>query len=376
MDRDVGDRAGGSAPGPAAGGTPRDISGQKKRMTMKRINLALQGGGAHGAFTWGVLDRLLQVEDIEIAGISGTSAGALNGAALKAGLATGGREAARENLDWLWGQVGALDETPIIDWMIAASPTPGMMSTALEYSPQYLAADAAMRLFSPYSLGPFYRNPLERIVRRFDFDNVCAKAGPALFICATNVRTGKIKVFSGDEIGDSVIMASACLPTLFQAVHVTDPATGETDAYWDGGYTGNPALFPLFDHALPADIMVININPLERSRLPVSPQEIMNRINEISFNSSLLRELRAIEFVQRLIAEGRMPVGAMKNVLIHMVSDDALMNELSVATKVVPSGVVLAALKDAGQRAADQFLEQHFDDLNVVSSVDLPKMFN
>ena len=342
-------------------------------MAAKRINLALQGGGAHGAFTWGVLDRLLDEKDVEVAGISGTSAGALNGAAFKAGMVQGGRQAARENLDALWSKVGAVKDTRLTGWMAAMGPA--AVSQALESSVPFMMADMWSRMVSPYSYGPFYANPLRPIVDDFDFDCVCAEDGPALFICATRVRNGKVRVFQRAEITTDTIVASACLPTMFQAVELFDSETGQIEAFWDGGYTGNPALFPLFDNALPSDVVIININPLERDAVPRTPQQIQNRINEISFNSSLLRELRAISFVQRLLQDGKIHPGEMKRVLIHMIADDALMNDLSVATKLMPTPYILAALKDAGQHAAETFLSQHKSSLNEHSSVDLADMF-
>ncbi len=345
-------------------------------MAKKKINLALQGGGAHGAFTWGVLDVLLADEDIEITGMSGTSAGALNGAAVKAGMVSGGAEAARNNLDWLWGKVGAITDDHVSDWLAAVTPSAGLWAKALEYSPAYSMFDMTTRMLSPYVYGPAMRNPLENIVSQLQFEHVCSDAGPALFIGATNVRSGKIRVFSGGEITVDAILASACLPTLFQAVEFKDPKTKKVEAFWDGGYTGNPALFPLFDKGLPDDIVVININPLYREALPYDPQSIQNRINEISFNSSLLRELRAIEFVQRLIADGTVPEGSMTYARIHMIADDELMNDLNVATKTIPTPVVLARLKEAGQDAARTFLEAHKSDLNVNQTVDLKEMFS
>ncbi|MFK7743918.1 MAG: patatin-like phospholipase family protein [Roseobacter sp.] len=344
-------------------------------MAAKRINLALQGGGAHGAFTWGVLDRLLSEDDLHISAISGTSAGALNGAAFKAGMIDGGREGAKERLDWLWTEIGARPDLDIPQWMVPFSLS--SMSRAMEYSVPFLAADAWSRVVSPYSYGPFYKNPLEPIVAKFDYDNVCAERGdgPCLFVCATNVRTGKVRVFKDSEISTSAILASACLPTVFQAVEVEDKSTGVTEEYWDGGYTGNPALFPLFHPALPEDIVVVNINPLERHEVPRTAQAIQNRINEISFNSSLLRELRAIEFVQRLLDNGSLKQDDKQRVLVHMISDDALMNELSVATKLIPTPYTLARLKEAGQRAADDFLSAHKEDINQRSTVDLVEMF-
>ena len=344
----------------------------------KKINLALQGGGAHGAFTWGVLDRLLMEDDLEVAAISGTSAGALNGAAFKSGMVDGGRSGAKDRLDWLWKEIGARDDFDMPQWMSPFGPL-GLsdVSKALEFSLPFAAADSWSRVVSPYAWGPFYQNPLRPVVEQFNFDNVCAETGkgPCLFVCATRVRSGKIRVFKDSEISTDVILASACLPTLFQAVPIADPKTGISEDYWDGGYTGNPALFPLFNDPLPEDIVIVNINPLERHETPKSAQAIQNRINEISFNSSLLRELRAIEFVQRLIRDGNVKQGEMRRVLIHMIADDALMNELSVATKLVPNPAVLANLKDAGRKAAQSFLTAHFDDLNARSTLDLREMY-
>ena len=343
---------------------------------MKRINLALQGGGAHGAFTWGALRRILREEDIEIAAISGTSAGALNAAALKSGWVANGREGAIENLDWLWEQIGAITDPMFAPWVGAATSTAEFWAKALKYSPAYTAFDMTTRMLSPYVYGPAMKNPLARIVEEFHYDAVCASDGPALHICATNVRSGKIRVFSGDEIMPQVIMASACLPSLFQAVEFEDPQTGKVEAFWDGGYTGNPALFPLFDKGLPNDILIVNINPLYREELPMDTQSIENRINEISFNSSLLRELRAINFVKRLLADEVISAGSMKDVYVHMIADDALMNGLNVASKTIPTAVILERLKVAGEAAADAFLAAHKDDLGERSSADLTGMFN
>ena len=347
---------------------------QPKPQGKLRINLALQGGGAHGAFTWGVLDRLLQEDDIEISAISGTSAGALNGAALKAGWVKNGAQGARDNLEWLWMQVAGVSDLDKTDWMAPFGV--GALSKALEYSWPVAMADAITNVTSPYSYGPFYRNPLTDIVAKFDYDKVCNSVAPHLHICATRVRNGKIKVFSGDEISADAIMASACLPTLFKAVEIYDPQTERVEGFWDGGYTGNPALFPFFTDHTSDDIVIININPLVREDLPVTPKQIQNRINEISFNSSLLRELRAIDFVQRLLDEGVVDEHRMNRVRVHMIADDALMEQLSVATKTVPNAAVIAKLKDAGQAAAERFLSDHKDKIGHESSVNLREMFD
>ena len=342
-------------------------------MQPRRINLALQGGGAHGAFTWGVLDRLLEEESIEIAAISGTSAGALNGAALKSGMVANGRAGARAALDQLWARVSGVGDLRLTDWMQGMPPA--LVSQAIEYSLPFTMADTMTRMVSPYGFGPLYQNPLRSIVDQFDFDQVCAAGGPELFICATRVRTGKVRVFSGAEVSTDAILASACLPTLFQAVEIDDPDTGRMEAYWDGGYTGNPALFPLFDHALPADLVIVNINPLVREETPKTPQQIQNRINEISFNSSLLRELRAISFVQRLLDAGKIDARDMARIYVHMIADDDLMTDLSVATKMVPTPPVLSKLKAAGRAAAERFLSEDAPSLGKESSVDLQAMF-
>ena len=332
----------------------------------RRINLALQGGGAHGAFTWGVLDRLLEEDDLEIAGISGTSAGALNGAALKAGLLAGGRIAAQKRLDRLWDQVGEIGDFRMLPWIQPWLPALRLWQEAAEaflpVSPQGIAA----QLYSPYAMGSAWENPLEPVVRDLDFSRVCDVAGPRLFVSATNVRTGKIRVFEGDEITPEALLASACLPTVFQAVEIGG------EAYWDGGYSGNPALFPLYEPDLPDDVLVVSINPMRREELPDSPLEIQNRINEISFNASLLGELRAINFVRRLIAEGKVERGQMKEVRVHMIADDGLMNGLSATTKLAPSPQLLARLKDAGRAAADRFLAGEGHCIGHKPSVHLP----
>lgn len=334
-----------------------------------RISLALQGGGTHGAFTWGALDRLLEEADLEIAAITGTSAGALNGAALKAGLVAGGREAARKRLRDLWEAVSDIGDFRTLAWMQPFLPAmrfwQDVAEQMLPYSPQGLMA----QVYSPYAAGGSWQNPLLPVVSALDFGHVCADRGPALFIGATNVRTGKVHVFSGPAITPQSVLASACLPSVFQAVEI------DGEAYWDGGYTGNPSLWPLYAPDLPDDILIIQVNPLQRDEVPQTPLEIQNRVNEISFNASLLSELRAISFVKRLIAQGRIDKAQMKDLRIHMIADDALMNELSASSKVQPSGKLIRRLFTAGRAAADLFLTRHRDALGQDHSVDLHRVF-
>lgn len=328
-------------------------------MTQIRINLALQGGGAHGAFTWGVLDRLLEEERLEVAAISGTSAGALNGAAFKSGMVTGGRDGARAALDGLWATVGQVGDMRLSAWMQPVLPFAAAVTDAWESAFKTSPQGIASQLFSPYALGSAWKNPLAPVVAGFDFPHVCCAQGPRLFVNATNVRNGKIGVFTGTQITPEALLASACLPTAFQAVECPDPVTGEMEAWWDGGYSGNPALFPLYDKGLPDDLIIVAINPLYRKDVPQSPLDIQNRINEISFNAPLLRDLRAIAFVKRLLATGAVAPGSMKDVALHLIADDPLMNDLSSSSKLLPTPALLARLKAAGRAATDLFLQSH-----------------
>lgn len=337
---------------------------------MRRVSLALQGGGAHGAFTCGVLDRLLQDEDLEIAGISGASAGALNGAALKSGLLAGGRDGARARLDRLWEQVGAVGDLRMVPWIAAFLPALRFWQTASAAVLPFSPMGVATQLYSPYSFGQNWKNPLEPVVRDLDFSHVCAGEGPRLFVSATNVRTGKIKVFHGTQISPEALLASACLPTVFQTVEI------DGEAYWDGGYSGNPALFPLYEPDLPDDILVVSINPMRSEAIPDTPLEIQNRINEISFNAGFLGELRAINFVRRLIAEGRMEAGQMKAANVHIIADDGLMNELSADSKLRPTPYLLDRLKAAGREAADRFLKDGGSKIGQETGTDLMGLLN
>jgi len=338
-------------------------------MQTRRINLALQGGGAHGAFTWGVLDRLLDEEWLEIAAISGTSAGALNGAALKAGLVTGGRDGARANLRALWERIGGVGDLRNLGWFRPFLPSASMAARVSEAMMPVSPADLAAQVISPYDWGPMWRNPLSSVVDAFKLDEVCADEGPRLFVAATNVHTGKVRVFTGHDVTQQAILASACLPTVFKAVEI------DGQAYWDGGYSGNPALHPLYDPALPDDLVIVSINPQFRPDIPDSAPEILNRINEISFNSAMLRDLRAIHFVKRLLTEGSLAPGTMKDVLVHMIADDGLMRSLSARTKIAPTPMLLDTLFRAGRTAAGGFLDAHAADIGERATVDLTQMF-
>ncbi len=341
----------------------------------KVLNLALQGGGAHGAFTWGALDRLLEAEEIEIEGITATSAGAMNAAALKRGWVDDGRAGARTALADFWLGIAGLDgvcSEAVMDWLRAVSPSPAVTARALEFAPQTLATEAITRVLSPYQFNPMNYHPLRSVVADLTADGAMASAaGPKLFVSATNVRDGKPRIFMGAEITTDAILASACLPTLYQAIEIDDPRTGRREAYWDGGFIGNPALYPLHYQTHATDLLIVHINPLRRDEPPRTAPEIASRINEISFNASLLQELRTIAFVNRLLDEGLLPPDRMKRNHVHSVSDDALMNQLGMVTKMTPNRALLLQLRDAGYAAMERFLARHAAQIGECSSVDI-----
>jgi NTE family protein len=335
---------------------------------VRTINLALQGGGAHGAFTWGVLDRLLDEKDLAFEGLSATSAGAMNAAAFACGLAVDGREGARRSLSDYWKRVseaarlGPLQPTPI-DRMLA--------DHKLSWSPIFSLIGFVTRMLSPYQFNPANYNPLRDVVEQsIDFDVLQRPDCPVkLFLSATNVRTGKVKIFAGEEISVDAVMASACLPTMFHAVEI------DGEAYWDGGYMGNPAIFPLIYGCKSADVVVVHINPLFREEVPRSADDILNRINEISFNSSLMREMRAVSFVTRLVTQKRVVDGGLKHVLVHSISDDGFMSALTPTSKYNADWDFLTFLRDQGRKCADAWLAKNFVKLGVESSVDLEKEY-
>jgi NTE family protein len=329
----------------------------------KTINLALQGGGAHGAFAWGVLDRLLEDERVVFEGISATSAGAANAAVLSYGLTVGGRDGAKRALKTFWRRIArSAMFSPL-------QPSPFDRLThnhGLENSPVYAAFDILSRIFSPYQLNPLNINPLKTVLEEVvDFERLQRDCAVKLFLSATNVRTCKVKIFTGDEICADAVLASACLPFMFQAVEI------KGEHYWDGGYMGNPAIFPLIYHCDSADVVIVHINPAERPDVPTNARDIMNRINEISFNSSLMREMRAISFVTKLVEDGKLKEGDAKHMMLHAIEADDVMRGLGVASKLNADWEFLQHLRDIGRERAETWLEASFDKLGVESSVDI-----
>ncbi|WP_297781141.1 patatin-like phospholipase family protein [uncultured Roseovarius sp.] len=335
--------------------------------TGKPINLALQGGGAHGAFSWGVLDYLLEDGRLHIAGVSGTSAGAMNAVALADGYTRGGPDGAREALDRFWRDMsGSVKNSPL-------QRTPMDRITGnwgLENNPFYHFMNALTGIASPYQLNPMNINPLRDLVAEsIDFEMVRKCTAFQLFVSATNVETGRVRVFSREEMTVDMVMASACLPQMYQAVEI------DGIPYWDGGYMGNPALFPLYGKTGTDDIVVIQINPIERKGAPRTAQEIQNRLNEISFNSSLLKELRAINFVDRLIDQGKLSTDEYRPVKVHLIENEALLNPMGASSKMNVEWAFLTRLRDIGRDTAKAWLDSTFDRIGTESTVDLFKMF-
>lgn len=340
---------------------------QKGAVTVKRVNLALQGGGAHGAFTWGVLDHLLSDERIAVEGISGTSAGAVNAVMLADGLARGGREEAQKRLADFWRAVSSTGNLPslqrsVIERLLSFTP--------IEGTPVQAWFDALSHYFSPYDVNPLNINPLKDLFERFvDFAALRACADLQIFISATNVQTGRVRIFPREKITADAVMASACLPLLFRAVEI------DGVPYWDGGYLGNPVIFPFFRTTTTEDVLVVQINPLVRQATPMSSNEIMNRINEITFNSSLIDEYRAIDFVTRLIDQGKLPrgigPGQYRRINVHRVVLDRFGTRGDASSKLSTDYDFFEMLRISGKRAARRFLDEHFDDIGVKSTVDL-----
>ena len=340
---------------------------QRVSATTKRINLALQGGGAHGAFTWGVLDQILSDERLSIEGISGTSAGAVNAVMLADGICRGGREEAQKRLADFWRSASSTGNLPALQRTVVERL---LSFTPLEGTPVQAWFNALSRYFSPYDVNPLNINPLKDLIERFvDFETLRANTDLQLFISATNVQTGRVRIFPRDKITADAVMASACLPLLFRAVEI------DGVPYWDGGYLGNPVIFPFFRTTATEDVLVVQINPLVRQSTPTSSSEIMNRINEITFNSSLIAEYRAIEFVARLIDQGKLPrgigPGEYRRINVHRIVLDRFGTHLDTFSRLSNDYDFFAMLHVSGKRAARYFLDEHFDDIGVKSTVDL-----
>ncbi|HKN31091.1 MAG TPA: patatin-like phospholipase family protein [Roseiarcus sp.] len=337
------------------------VGSDKARREPVLVDLALQGGGSHGAFTWGVLDRLLEEPWLKIEAISGTSAGAMNAAVLVSGHMQGGAEGARTALDAYWKRVAdAAKFSPL-----QRSPIDRLMNRwTLDTSPAYLAIDLMSRVVSPYSLNPLGLNPISSILSEsIDFGHL-AEAPIKLFITATNVHTGRGRVFRNKEITPDVLLASACLPTMFQAIEI------DGEPYWDGGYAGNPTITPLVRESDAHDTILVQINPRERRETPRTASEILNRLNEISFNAPLLKELRMIALLRQAADPGSGEGARWAHMRTHRIMSDKL-TDFGASSKLNAEGEFLTMLKEEGRRAAETFLAEHGDDVGNRSTTDI-----
>jgi len=338
----------------------KDVARGAPRKSVQ-IDLALQGGGSHGAFTWGVLDRLLEEPWLKIEAISGTSAGAMNGAVLVSGYMKGGAEGARAALDAYWERVA---EAARFSPIQRSSLDRLMNRWSLDTSPGYLMMDLMSRVVSPYSLNPMGVNPISDILERsVDFAHL-GEASIKLFITATNVHTGRGKIFRNQDITPDVLLASACLPTMFQAIEI------DGEPYWDGGYVGNPTITPLVRESEAKDVILVQINPRERRETPRTASQILDRLNEISFNSPLMKELRMIALLRQAADPGSGEGARWARMLTHRIVTDRLA-EFGASSKLNAEGAFLTMLKEEGRLAADAFLRDHGEDLGMRSTADL-----
>ncbi len=325
------------------------------------VDLALQGGGAHGAFTWGVLDRLLDVPWLDLEAISGTSAGAMNAVVMADGLVKGGRAGAKAALEQFWRKISdAARFSPI-----QRGPLEIITGNwTLDYSPLFVAADLAAKIFSPYSMNFGGGNPLRDILEESVNFSALTSSRIKLFITATNVRTGRGRIFRNADLTPDVLIASACLPTMFQAAEI------DGDAYWDGGYSGNPTISPLVRECKSTDTILVQINPIERPGTPRTANEINNRLNEISFNAPLMKELRMCALLRKVADPGDTEGKLWANMRIHRITSEAML-ELGYSSKLLAEWAFFCKLRDEGRRSAEAFLETHGADVGVRSTFDL-----
>ena len=324
------------------------------------VDLALQGGGSHGAFTWGVVDRLLEEEWLEIEGISGTSAGAMNAAVLASAFARGGAPAAREALEAFWKRVSvAATFSPL-----QRGPVDRLLGNwTLDNSPGFLVMDVLARLISPYDVPSFGGNPLEQVLRESVDFGALAEGPIKVFITATNVRTGRPRVFRKGDLTPQALLASACLPQLFQAVEI------DGEPYWDGGFAGNPTLVPLITELVSDDTILVPINPIDRPGKPRSARDILDRVNEISFNSVALKELKMLALLRRVADAGGGECAGWARMRMHIVRNEVMVG-LGYSSKLNAEWAFLSMLRDEGRKAAQEFLDRHADDVGTRSSLD------
>ena len=344
---------------------PSDVEPSTPVAGQKVVNLALQRVGSHGAFIWGVLDRLLEEERLALDGITSTSAGAVNAVVLAYGLAAGGREGAKTALSLYWRRMSAMASASVFQ--------PSFYDKiygkfGLDHSPGFLLVDMLSQLFSPYLLNPLNYNPLKNLLDEVvDFELLRRQPAVKLFLCATNVRSGKMKIFGSEELRSDHVLASSCQPLMMQAVEI------DGEHYWDGGFMGNPAIFPVIYACQARDIILVHLTPTERRENPTTTRAILTRMQEVTFNSSLMREMRVVAFVTKLIDDGKMVGG--KRVLIHSIEGEDVIGGLSNSSKMNADLDFLLHLHKIGRESADGWLKSNFDRLGVETTIDLQSRY-
>lgn len=333
----------------------------------KKIAIGLQGGGSHGAFSWGVLDAIFADERIDIIGLSGTSAGGMNAAAALQGFNKNGRQGARDELRRFWKMVHSRSSN-------LPMPTNSFQSIMGNYSlrgsPMYAWVNMLRDFYSPYETNPLDINPLKNIVHDFfDFDILHKSSKMKIFLCATHVKSGKMHIFKGKELSENALLASSCLPSLFKAVDVNG------EYYWDGGYVGNPAIYPLIYNCPTKDIAIVQLTQGYRDKLPTTADAIMDRHREITYNACLVREMRAIHLISSLVEKGMITDKSIKKLNMHVIRNTDLFEELDLSSAMNTDWKFLEHLFQAGFESGQQWITDHYDDIGIKSSADLEKDF-
>ncbi len=337
-------------------------------MSKKRVSLALQGGGSHGAFTWGILDRLLEDNRLEIEGLTGTSAGGMNAVAVAQGLTRGGPEAARSELKNFWQEIHSAGKYSSLN---NRGPIDKMMNKFTMYnSPGFMMFDYLSRIFSPYEMNPLGIDPLKDVIEKnFDFELLRTSSQCKVYLCATHVFTGRLRIFNIKELRLECLLATACLPTIHNAVMV------DGEYYWDGGFIGNPVFFPLIYDCESSDIILVQLNPTVRNKLPTTAREIGDRLNEITNNASVVREMRAISFITDLIDQGMLDKNKIKRLNMHVIEDEAVFQELGWSSKLNTEWDFFMYLFEKGRHAADVWLKKNFDSIGVRTTAPMREHF-
>lgn len=349
---------------PSASKSDKKKTGDKK----KKIAIAIQGGGSHGAFSWGVLDRILEDGRFEIEGLTGTSAGGMNAVAVAQGLMKGGNQEARDELKSFWQKICESGKNSPLNHRGPIDKALGKYT--MYHSPGFVIFDYLSRMFSPYELNPLQMDPLKDVIASsFDFDALRKFKGVKLYLCATQVRTGKLRIFGLDELRMECLQATACLPTIHNAVKV------DGDYYWDGGFIGNPVFFPLIYDCETPDIVLLQLNPTNRDKLPTTAREIGDRLNEITNNASVVREMRAISFISDLIDDGKLDAAKTKRVFMHLIEDESVFADLGWSSKLNTEWEFFTHLFEKGRAAADKWIKENYEHIGKKTTAPIREHF-